>query len=271
MPMDQVLPSIAVLMCHAPIVIPAIGRSEAGRCAASTAAMREAARRVVASGVETVALLSPHTPRLRHAYGVVAGEQIRGDFHAFGLPGPELVFPADAALGATCRRRAQDEGLELEPLAVGSLDHGACVPLWFLAEAGFRGRVAVFGFPWEVDGEFNRAFGRALARAHAGLGRSWALVASGDMSHALQPGAPAGFHPRAAAFDEAVCACVEQGDYAGLSALAPEWRALAAEDAVASLEVADGVLAGAGSGRERLSYEAPFGVGYLVAVLHEAP
>lgn len=268
--MEPGAPHVAVLMCHAPIVIPAIGGERGAECAATTRAMREAARTVVASGAETAVLLSPHLPRHSQAFGVVAGEKLHGDFGTFGRPDIACAFRGDAAAGAAIARAAQRAGLEMVPGEPRGLDHGAMVPLWFLQEAGFRGRLVVFGFPWHTDGEADRRFGRAVRETMAGLERRWALVASGDMSHALQPGAPSGFHPRARTFDEAVVSAVEKGSLGALIAIPGELRELAAEDVIDSLESSVGVLGEEIPPGGVLSYEGPFGVGYLVAVLKGA-
>ena len=264
------VPRVAVLMCHAPIVIPPIGGDRACECAETTKAMEMAAQAVVAAGVETVVLVSPHTPRHREAYGYVVGETLKGDFHTFGVRGFEHSFRADAAAAATVARQMERAGLSMDPTNVQNLDHGALVPLWFLRQAGYKGRVAVFGFPWNSEPGETHRFGMAVAAAMDVLERSWALVASGDMSHALKQGAPAGFHPKAHLFDEAVVACVKEGRFGDVSRIDPGLRNLAAEDVADSLETADGVLGPDREGLRFLSYEAPFGVGYLVAVLKEA-
>lgn len=268
--MDPRPPRVAVLMCHAPIVIPPIGGDRAPDCAATTAAMETAAQTLQDAQVETVVVVSPHTPRHRQAYGYVVGETLKGDFHTFGIRGYEATFKADAAAAATIARQVERAGLQAAPANVQNLDHGALVPLWFLRQAGFQGRVAVFGFPWDSGPGDSRRFGRAIATAMESLDRSWGLLASGDMSHALKQGAPAGFHPKAHLFDEQVVACVQDDRLGELDRIEPDLRNLAAEDVVESLEAAYGALGPGCAGRRFLSYEAPFGVGYLVAILKEA-
>jgi aromatic ring-opening dioxygenase LigB subunit len=267
--MEPGAPHVAVLMCHAPIVIPAIGGERSAECSSTTAAMREAARGVVESGAETAVVLSPHLPRHRQAFGVMASERLSGDYGSFGRPDIACALRGDAAAGAATLRAAQRMGLGIEPVEIRGLDHGSLVPLWFLLEAGFKGRVAIFGFPWLGSREANRAFGHSLREAMAGLERRWALVASGDMSHALQPGAPSGFHPRAQGFDDAVVEAVRRGRLGALSQIPAELRELAAEDVLDSLESAAGVLGDEIAPDHVLSYEGPFGVGYLVARLRE--
>jgi AmmeMemoRadiSam system protein A len=86
----------------------------------------------------------------------------------------------------------------------------------------------------------------------------------------LQPGAPAGFHPRAKEFDGAFIECLRAGDYHKLPDFDPELQDLAAEDAVDSTLVAASAVNWNAAGHEVLSYEGPFGVGYGVAILHQS-
>jgi len=256
-------------MCHAPIVIPPIGRSRATGCAASTLAMREAARSVVASGAQLLVLISPHTPRHHHAYGGIFAPTLQGCFSAFGYPDLKCSFPQDPEVLDALTHCGKHRGIKVSAVEMDGLDHGALVPLWFLQEAGYKGSVTILGLPWEADAETHIQFGSILSEAVGEIG-PWALVASGDMSHALKPGGPAGFDPHAWKFDEAVVACVQENRLGDLSTLDPILRERAAEDVVDSLEVALGAMDGDTAGHRFLSYEGPFGVGYLVAILRES-
>jgi aromatic ring-opening dioxygenase LigB subunit len=141
------------------------------------------------------------------------------------------------------------------------------VPLVFLTDAGWRGPTVRIALPYEPTHEACEAMGRAVAAAAGARKERVAFVASGDMSHRLLPGAPSGFDPRAKSFDAAVVRAVEAGDATGVREIDPALRDLAAEDVVDSLDVAIGVMGGADGGHRVLSYEGPFGVGYLVAIL----
>lgn len=265
----------AVLMCHAPIVIPGLGRRDGARCAATTAAMARAAGSLTASGAARVVVLSPHAPRHPRAYGHYPGTELGGDFGRFGAPELGAGFQADPQAIAAVAAATAAAGLELRPIGGtgpggGNLDHGALVPLWFLAAAGWRGAVSVFGVPWDPPVDGHRRFGAALRTALDGQGEPWALLASGDCSHRLFPGAPGGYDPRAAEFDARLATGVREGRDAELPAELADLREAAGEDVLDSLEIAAAVLGADRRDRECLSYEGPFGVGYLVAVLHAA-
>lgn len=239
------------LMCHAPIVVPAVGGARSRLCAATTRAMREVAARAVQSGPDRLVLISPHTPRHPVAWGAWTGPH-RGDLADFGAPEVEVDLP-DAVEVA--------EAVGAEPVAEGALDHGAMVPLAFLWDAGWRGPTAILGLPWEDSPD-----GTSVGRALAALPGRTAVIASGDMSHRLKPGGPAGFHPRAQRFDDAFVAGLRQDDWP--AALGAEQRSVAAEDVVESVRVAMAAVPGP-LHAEVLSYEGPWGVGYTEAVLFD--
>ena len=261
---------IAALMPHAPVLVPAVGGKRGNRAAASVGAMTEAARRIVKAGPETVVLVSPHTPRRRTAFTIRAGGRISGSLAQFGAPATVVDLPADEPLAAAVAEEAGLCGLDIWWLRDAELDHGAVVPLWHLADAGWRGPTVVIGLNYPGEPGLVE-LGGAIAAAARRAGRRVALVASGDMSHRLLPGAPAGFHPRAKEFDDAFIECLRAGDHRKLPDFDPGLRDLAAEDAVDSTLVAASAVNWSANGHEVLSYEGPFGVGYGVAILHQPP
>ena len=260
---------IAVLMPHAPVLVPAIGGKHGNHAAASVGAMTEAARRVVRAKPETIVLISPHTPRRRGAFAIWADKRVSGSLAPFGAPSAAVDLPADESLAGMIAEEAGSRSVEIWRLRDAELDHGAIVPLWHLADAGWRGPTVLIGlnYPGEPGlAELGEAIGAAARRA----GRRAAVVASGDMSHRLQPGAPAGFHPRAKEFDCAFIECLRVGDYRKLLKFDPKLQDLAAEDAVDSTLVATAAVNWNAVGHEVLSYEGPFGVGYGIAILHQS-
>lgn len=258
--------AIAVLMPHAPVLVPAVGGERLNEVASTVRAVREAARRVVAADPQSLVAISPHSPRQPGAFGVWTGSSLRGSLAQFGAPEVSVSFPIDHELSGAIVSEAMTRGVATWEISDEPLDHGAVVPLWFLAEAGWRGPTVLLSLnhPGE-DGL--REFGQAIAVAASKSGRRIAFLASGDMSHRLTPNAPAGFDPRARAFDRVFIALVDCGAYRELPGISPELQDLAAEDVLDSTVVAAAAAGWDSSGHRVLSYESPFGVGYGVAVL----
>jgi aromatic ring-opening dioxygenase LigB subunit len=254
------------LMPHAPIVIPAVAGADQARVRATTTACRTAARRLLTHSPRTLVVVSPHAPRQPTAFGVWTGDRLRGDLAAFGVPAT-IDLANDTATATGIERAAAALGVATWRIPPRPLDHGALVPLWFLVEAGWHGPTCVTSLPGESPSGTLATFGRAI-RGVLGA-RPSVLVASGDMSHRLQPGAPAGFDPRAHEFDDWLRQLVAVGRLESVASIDASLRALAAEDAADSVLVAAGAIAGERHGCRVLSYEHPFGVGYLVAILLE--
>ncbi|MDR1841430.1 MAG: hypothetical protein LBQ86_05845 [Holophagales bacterium] len=260
--------SRAVFMCHAPIVVPSIGGGRAEQCAATTQAMQSAAEELVATKPDRVIVFNPHTTCYPNAYTCIdMSSNIHGSFKAFGRPDLKAEFSSEPDFYNYLAQCAADNHFAVEIQEMKELDHGAMVPMWFLQDAGFKGSVCILGFPWKSSQEAHTKFGRFLKWACGNHEGRTAIIASGDMSHRLQHGAPSGYHPRAHEFDSAFTELVKAGELASASLLPVDLRDLAAEDASESMAIAAGAIGDVVANARVLSYEAPFGVGYLVAVL----
>jgi AmmeMemoRadiSam system protein A/AmmeMemoRadiSam system protein B len=259
-------PLCAVLMPHAPILVPEVGGDRGGAARASARAMREAAVRVMDFQPDTLALISPHSPRQPGAFGVWAGERLHGTFAQFNAPGAQVSLPNDTPLADAIIAEARNRSLATWMIRGQTLDHGALVPLWFLAQAGWTGPTVVLSLKDPEDGGLAE-LGEAIAAAARASRRRLAIVASGDMSHRLKANAPCGFHPQAHQFDETFMDLIRDGNYRGIANMAPALRELAAEDAVDSTLIAAAAVDWKSTGHKVLNYEAPFGVGYGVAIL----
>ena len=193
--MDSTESSIvcAVLMPHAPVLVPEVGGERGRAVAASSRAMRAAAARVMRQAPEIMVLISPHSPRKPGAFGIWGEDPVNGALGQFNAPHARVSLPNDASFAGSIAREAVSRGLATWLIQGHALDHGAIVPLWFLQEAGWSGPTVVLGLNHAHDLGLNK-LGQSIAAAARHSRRQVAVVASGDMSHRLKPGAPCGFH-----------------------------------------------------------------------------
>lgn len=252
---------------HPPIMVPEVGRDAIAEVRGSIDAMRELTARILASGAETLVIISPHAPLDPHAFVAYDAPVLAGNFANFRAPQVTIKAPLDTELLKAVEAIAHEDGYELLRLGGGDeLDHGTAVPLYFFLRHGWQGRVVALGYSF-LSNEDHMRFGACISRAARGVERAVAFIASGDLSHRLKPGAPAGFYPKAYLFDEEVVAAISTATPQRIVNIDQNLRRAAGECGYRSMLVAIGAAAEAETDHEVLHYEAPFGVGYMVAQL----
>jgi len=274
--------NMSVVYCgvspHPPIMVPEVGRAESARVAATQQALLELGRRIKRSGAETLVIISPHAPVFRDVVGINMLPSLKGDLRNFRAEQVTFDLANDRSLVSEIKNKAAELGLmvveldeDMEKRYVISLrlDHGVTVPLYFLRKAGVElplVHVSMAVAPVEKL----YLFGIAVRRAAELLGRKVALLASGDLSHGLTKDAPSGYLPRGKEFDRQIAELLAGTDVEGMLKMDQSLVQQAGECGYRSIIMMLGALDGYDVKAEVLSYEGPFGVGYLVTSLEPA-
>jgi len=143
--------------------------------------------------------------------------------------------------------------------------HGFDVPLSFLARHLPRALPTERVLTDDPSYAHYRDLGRALRRREEAKAARTAVVASGDLSHRLREEGPYGYHPRGPELDAAILAAVRAADVDALIAIDPAVVEDGAECGLRSFIF--GLAALAPATVDVLSYEGPYGVGYMVATV----
>ncbi|MDX9871254.1 MAG: AmmeMemoRadiSam system protein A [Clostridia bacterium] len=260
---------------HPPLIIPEVGGDEAGMIAATQKAMTSLAAEIKTVNPDVLVLITPHGPVFSDAVTITAAETLRGDMAQFGAPQIKLEFSLDLEAAGRVRDFSKDTPVPVALLdkptrsrfnCSDRLDHGLFVPLYFVSRAGWQGKILPVNMAF-LPYEELYDFGGILRAALDDLGRRWVLLASGDMSHCLLPGAPAPYSPKGAEFDHIIRQAVASGDVPKILSLEKDFIEEAAECGLRPLVMALGALEGYEIAASELSYEGPFGVGYFTARL----
>ena len=254
---------------HPPIMVPEVGGAASAEVRGSITAMAELTRRIIRSGAETVVLISPHAPLDARAFVAYHSPRLYGDFANFRAANACVEFPLDEEMLEAITTSAAKQNYEVMKLVDYSLDHGCAVPLYFLDRNGWRGRVVTLGYSFLANDD-HLEFGSCIRTAADAVGRPVAFIASGDLSHRLKPEAPAGYSPAAQRFDNEVVDAIYNNSPDRIIDIDQELRHSAGECGYRSMLVALGATRELPLACEVLNYEAPFGVGYLVAQLTRA-
>lgn len=258
---------------HPPIMVPEVGGAELENIEATVRSMRTLQAKAATLAPDTIVLLSPHAPLAMRQMGVSFASSYRGSLAYFRAPQVTLAAAGDEEVGEAILERATSRNIPTAITAslgdVVELDHGSMVPLVYIMGGLTKPcRLVILSFS-QLGCQEHVRFGEAVGEAILSSPRRVLYVASSDLSHRLIPGAPAGYDPRGAEFDRQVVDTFGAGDWQGLLSIPSGLTAAAGECGYRSMAVLSGVVATAeASGlqpRTRvLSYEGPFGVGYLV-------
>lgn len=145
-------------------------------------------------------------------------------------------------------------------------DWGFNVPLYFLAK-DFKGKIETFLIGTESPVfYFDKGKEVFIKYDMQNTKYKFALIASGDMSHVLKEEGPYGFHPQGPEFDKELTESLKKKDIENILKLGDKYSE-AGECGLRSFCFILGILEAAKIkwNAEILSYEGPFGVGYLVA------
>ncbi len=261
---------LGIIAPHPPIMVAEVGGERAGVTADSAEAMAVAERALTTFDPDTIVLMSPHAPVARDAFVIDTSQTLAGDLGAFGARQVRIAPAGDPMLAEAIMDEAAEAGIPVVPRSVspnldaGLLDHGALVPLSFLDRQS-RYPVVELSLSF-IPLHTHRLLGVAVRRAADRLGRRVAFVASGDCSHRLTRDAPAGFSPRGAEFDTELVRILGTGAFEELEHIAPSLIEAAGECGLRSFITLGGFLAGSSVHTRVLSYEGPWGVGYLTAL-----
>ncbi len=244
---------------HPPLLIPEVGGSSLARVDATVQAMRRLGELV--GEPQTAVVISPHTGGYSDTHVVKTARRLSGDFGRFRCPQTAFIYDNDQPFAELLLALAGDyRHLRLIPENDDTLDWGVLVPLSFMRVRQIVSLSIVSSY------EGHRLLGQLVRRCAEELGRDTLFVASGDLSHALSRTAPAPYDPRGALFDAEVVRLLSGGDFVGLSGIDQSLLEGAAECGLRSFITLGGFLGDdATINPQVLSYEGPFGVGYMVA------
>ncbi len=254
---------------HPPLLVPEVGKEKVAQVQDSVNALNTFASQMIKTNPDTVVIISPHSPGTSKQFGAFSNKTLIGDFRQFGCNQVSLSFSNDLELLAELHNSTKENKIPFSQFPNEHLlDHGVLVPMYYLHQAGWQRQVLALSFS-ALSIESHIKFGEACQQAAKNLGRKIAFVASADLSHYLSLNGHYPFEPTAHLFDQQICQAIEQGDLSTIINIDQTLRHKAGECGYRSILVAIGVAGKENLSTKLLSYECPFGVGYMTAILKE--
>lgn len=253
---------------HPPLLIPEIGKENLKFVDKTIKGLKELAKELYASQPETIIIISPHGPLLSDAFTLNLNQKFNINFEDFGDLHTRIELLGDIGLTHHYKEIMETE-IPVILTSQENLDHGCGVPLYFLTENLDKKKIKIIPVFYSLlDFNTHYQFGRKLQEDILNDTKRIAVVASGDLSHRLTLSAPAGYSHWAKKFDETLIKKIKEKDIKGIMNLDREFIEEAGECGLRSFIILFGILNSINYKPEILSYEGPFGVGYLVVNFH---
>lgn len=253
----------AALTPHSPLLLPSINKDRLKEVEQTRAAMNELRDLLYASRPDTLIIFSSHATQYDDAFSINLHDEYNVDLKSFGDLGDYRTFKPDLQTIDRLQRALRRDDQKLTLSSDAHLDYGAAIPLLLLTENLPNVQIVPIAYS-SLSAKEHFQFGDALKEILMNENKRIAVIATGDGSHALTSHSPAGFSKEGKQFDEAVQTCIAARNTAGLLTLDPNKVAKAHECAYRPLLMLLGVLDRMNYRGVIDSYEAPFGVGYLV-------
>lgn len=254
--------AFAAVVPHPPLLIPTIGKDNLQKLNKTVKAFDILEEALNEAKVDTIVVISPHGEISQDNFIINTNESYVANFQDFGDFSTRLSFKSDLQFINTLK--SQNEiTLPIQLTYHENLDHGAAVPLYYLTRTNKKQRVVPINYSLGSYEEHIK-FGEAIKEACFSLDKRFAIIASGDLSHRLSMNAPAGFSPQAKEFDKKVIQILKKKNTEALMNIDQTVIEDAAECGLRSLLILAGVIKNMNYDFQVLSYESPFGVGYLV-------
>jgi len=256
--MSLVFASIAP---HPPIIIPNIGRENLSAVRKTIRAMEKLEKEFAKASPETTLIISPHGIVYADAFSINFSETYSGNFRQFGDFTTDLKFNSDIEFLYHLKEKIETK-LPVVLIREENLDHGSFVPLYYLTK-NVKPNLVPIGYSF-LDFKTHLKFGRIIKEEIFNSKKKIALIASGDLSHCLTPDAPCGYSPRAGIFDKRLVKLLKDKNIKGILEMDKSLIEEAGECGLRSFLILLGILEKINYQPKLYSYEAPFGVGYLV-------
>lgn len=262
--------NFAAISPHPPIIVPGVGsEDDLQKVGQTIQAMKKLSFAFREAEIETVIIISPHMLVYPDRFNIAEMKKLFGSFASFNAPDIMMEYTNDLELASEIAKNAKVENIKTllydNKGEFFELDHGAMVPLFYLAgeqESAFK--VVPIAYA-NLDRATHFSFGQILGETIKKFPGRVGIIASGDLSHRLNYDAPGGYSKAGKTFDAQITKDLAGGKIKEILYYEEDFVEDAGECGYRSILILLGALDGLEIRPEILSYEGPFGVGYLVA------
>jgi aromatic ring-opening dioxygenase LigB subunit len=251
----------ACLVPHTPLLIPEVAKDNLALLNDTVKAYQSLEHELYATKPDLIVLLSSHAQEAKETFTINQNPKLRVDFKKFGDFLTNLEFSNDIGFGYKIKEAAETK-MSVFLSADADLSYGFGVPLFYLTPHLPKIKIVAINSS-KLAAQTHLSFGEIIKEQIDNSTQRVAVVVAGDLSHRLHQDSPAGFSPRGQEFDQAIIKYLAQADLKSLVSLDENLAKEAQECSWRSLLILSSIIKDLNLKPEKLSYQAPFGIGYL--------
>lgn len=250
----------ASIVPHSPLLIPTIGddniRQEIKQTLIGVNIIKNELEKLEP---DTVIILSPKINELKNAFSVNISDYFEANFIEFGEFKTKLEFYGDLGLVLNLKQDEKDKKINL--ITKQNLDYEISIPLYALAQNLKPRIIPIESSTLSLKSHFE--FGKNMKEQIFASNKKIAVIASCLLSHKLSKESTLGFSPKAEEFDKKIIDLLESKNRTGLLSIKDTTLKEVGEYGIKPISILLGILNEINYKVETISYESPFGIGYL--------
>lgn len=246
---------------HPPLIIPQIGKGGENQIKKTTESYETVAKEISELKPDTIIISSPHTIMYGDYFHITNANKVSGDFSNFNASNISFEEEQDIELIEEIENISKKYNFPAGRTKDTELDHGTMIPLYFIRKYYKEGKIIVLG-PSGLPLIDNYMMGIIIKEAVNNLNKKVVYIASGDLSHKLQPHGPYGFCNEGVEYDKKIMEVCSNANFNELLNFEESFLDKAAECGHRSFTIMAGTLDGLNVKAKYLSHEDITGVGY---------
>lgn len=224
--------------------------------------MKDLEQKLVAAGIDTLIIISEHKKMHYDTFGILLSDKYKINFKDFGDFETKMEFLPDLELIEKIRHAAIDREIPFSLIHEENLSYTFGVPLYCLADKKPIKIVPLLFNSLDIKDQFE--LGRIIKQILAESNKKIGILASGHLSYKSKETGPAGFSKKGEEFNIKLRELLETKNASGIISMDKKLIEEAEQSIMPPLAILLGIIERINYKPQTFSFEAPFGVGYLV-------
>ncbi len=247
---------------HTPLLLESVAKESFEKIQKTRESLRQLEESLYVSKPHTIIVISPHAGMFDQSFTINAHTHFEAHYKKLGDYTTSHDWKGIPYLASRIKEAATQKDIPVQLVSKEKIDHGSSIPLTYLTQHLSNVPILPIGYS-SLSPKDHIAFGHVIKNICMKSNKRIAIISTGDLSHGLDSDAPAGYRKHAEAFDRSIIEMLESHNTTGIATMDQAMVKDAAEDGYRSLLILLGVIKNMNHTFKNLSYEHPFGVGYL--------